>query len=85
MNLEARINLQKGIPENKMNEWTNYNIESPLDAYIVQKQQIRNKYYEQRREEQQQAALEEYVSKMLDDKLEESLEKILGDLLKSFK
>lgn len=35
MNLAARMNLQRGIPENKNNEWINYNIESPLDAYLV--------------------------------------------------
>lgn len=46
MNLAARRNLQKGIPENKVHEWTNYSIESPLDAYIIQKQEMKNRFNE---------------------------------------
>ena len=46
MNLAARRNLQKGIQENKVHEWTNYSIESPLDAYIIQKQEMKNRFSE---------------------------------------
>lgn len=36
MTLAARINLQKGIPENTAHEWTNYhNNNSALDNYIL--------------------------------------------------
>lgn len=43
MNLAARINLQKGIPENSGYEWTNYASENLVDEYIAQK------YYFQRK------------------------------------
>ena len=74
MNLAARMNLQRGIPENKNNEWTNYNIESPLDAYLVQ-----------RREAQFPEALEKHLNVVMEKKLCDYLEKAINDLLKSSK
>ena len=59
MNLAARMNLQRGIAENKVNEWTNYSIENSLDAYLVQKQDAHKRINQARREEQQQKAFEE--------------------------
>ena len=85
MNLAARVNLQKGVAENKSYEWTNYSVESPLDAYLVQKHAMKQRYNEQRREAQQQEALEKYISAMVEEKLEDCLEKALGDVLKDFK
>ena len=80
MTLEARINLQHGVPENRAHEWTNYTIESPLDAIIVQKTQNRN----QLREQQQEIAFQEYINQMVEEKLQDCLEKSLEDILKSF-
>ena len=85
MNLAARMNLQRGIPENKMNDWTNYSAESPLDAYLVQRQQVKESYKQQRRGEQQQKALEEYINKLIEEKLGDCLGKTLDDVLKDFK
>ena len=80
MNTVARYNLQKGIAENKGNNWTNYNIESSLDAYAVSKSRQRQRD----REVQQQKALEEYISKLLEQNVESSLEKALKDVSKRF-
>ena len=77
--------MQNGVPENKAYEWTNYSIESVLDAYIVHKEKMKNSWKEQRREEQQQKALEAYVAKMVDQNLEACLEKALGEALKVLK
>ena len=73
MTIEARINMQRGIPEDKTAAHTNYNIDIPLDAYLIQKQEIKNKLIED-------AALEGCLSGMI----EESLEEVLEDLLKDF-
>ena len=80
MTLEARINLQHGVPEDRTNEWTNYTIESPLDAMIVQKTKMRN----QLREQQQETAFQEYINNLVEEKLQDCLEKSLDDLLKDF-
>ena len=85
MTIAARINLQHGVPENKTQEGTNYTIESPLDAYIVQKQNIKERYNQRKREEQQQKALEEYISKLVNEKLQECLEESLNSILKDFR
>ena len=85
MTIEARINLQNGVPENKAQEWTNYTVESLLDAFIVQKQKIKETYNQKKREEQQQKALEKYVSKMVNEKLQECLEQSLNSILKDFR
>jgi len=73
MTIEARLNLQKGKPEDKTASYMNYNIECPLDAYLIQKQAIKNQLIED-------AALEGYLNSMI----EESLEEVLEDLLKDF-
>ena len=71
MTLQARFNLQTGIPENKLYEHTNYTNESPLDAYILQTQAIKNN-------------LDDYLLYSIEEKLDECIEKALDDVLASF-
>ena len=73
MTIEARFNLQRGIPENKLYSGTNYTNESLLDSYLIQTQAILNRGKEE-------TALEDYLK----SKIEESLEEVLEDLLKDF-
>lgn len=77
MTLEARLNLQKGISENKAYSWTTYNSESLLDSYIIQRQAIKNKLTEEE-------ALENYINDMIEKNLEECLDKALEHIFKDF-
>ena len=43
MNIAARMNLQKGVTQNKRNIWTDYSIENKLDAYIMKRKEMNNK------------------------------------------
>lgn len=42
MNIEARYNLQKGVPQNFRSEATTYNCSDEIDRYILAKVQMRN-------------------------------------------
>lgn len=42
MNIEARYNLQKGVPQNYRSEATTYNCDNEIDRYILAKVQMRN-------------------------------------------
>lgn len=44
MNEYSRYNYQKGIPENRLYSGTRYDIESPLDEYIVATKRIRDRF-----------------------------------------
>lgn len=81
----ARLNLQRGVPENKLNEATNYSPESDLDRWVIQHVNIMNQLKEQDRERQQKKALENYIQKLVEEQLEEALEKALDNVLKDFK
>lgn len=41
---QARFNLSRGIPENKMYSGTNYTPESDFDRYVLAKIAMRDKY-----------------------------------------
>lgn len=43
MNVIARYNLKKGIPENKFNDSTNYTPENEIDRWIIAHEQKRNR------------------------------------------
>ncbi len=75
MNISARMNLQRGKVENRAFEQTNYSVEEPLDAYIVQRQKMKDNYDKQHKSEQQQETFEKYISKMIDEKLSDCLDK----------
>ncbi len=75
MNIAARLNLQRGKVENRAFEQTNYSVEEPLDAYIVQKQRMKDNHDKQHKSEQQQEALEKYIGKTVDEKLSDCLNK----------
>ena len=85
MTFAARINLQKGIPENKSFDQTNYSVECPLDAYIYHKSRMKHEMIQQHRKEQQDKALQEYLNKVVQDKLQECLDKSLTAALKGLK
>lgn len=74
MTIEARFNLQRGVPENKIHTGTNYTNESLLDSYIIQTQEIVNRAKEE-------SSLEGYLKSIIEERLEE----VLDDLLKDFK
>lgn len=44
MTIEARYNLQKGIPEDKGTEATTYSNENILDAYIIERTKIKETF-----------------------------------------
>lgn len=56
MTEQARYNLLKGIEENKINKHTTYNIENELDAYILQRQKIKDKVFNRQEKEILKAA-----------------------------
>lgn len=77
MNIQARWNLQHGIPENKSNECTNYTIESPLDSYIYYRMRYKNDFESRKENEQQEKAVQEYIKEILDSELEKCLKSLL--------
>ena len=72
MTTVERFNLQTGKEEGFYNK---YNIESPLDNYIIQTQRAKASI------EDQQNALEEYVMQIIEKQLDACLEKALSDVL----
>ena len=73
MTIEARINLQRGTPEDKTAAHTNYCVDVPLDNYLIQKQEIKQRLIDN-------AAFEDYLNNML----EISIDEVLEDLTKDF-
>ena len=78
---EARVNLQKGVPENPFYPATTYNIESDLDRWVWQHVKIMNQVKEQERKREQEKALEDYI----EQEIGAILEKKLDELLEGFK
>lgn len=78
---EARVNLQKGVPENPFYPATTYNIESDLDRWVWQHVKIMNQVKEQERKREQEKALEDYI----EQEIGAILEKKLNELLEGFK
>ena len=74
MKSAARINLQRGIQQNKSQNWTNYNIDVPLDAYIIHRKKLND-------EEQQKKAFDDYI-KAVDEKIEEMLDESIEKIFK---
>ena len=85
MNEYSRYNYQKGIPENRLYSGTRYDIESPLDEYIVATKRIRDRFQQERKEKQEQEALEKYIQEQVEKALEDCLEKSLSSVLEKFK
>ena len=81
----ARINYQKGIPENKMYEWTDYTVQSFLDAWVVAHTENRRRIQERLREKQQQEALKEYIKDDVKKELDKTVKSVLTDTFKDFK
>ena len=77
MTTVERFNLQTGREEGLLNSYT---IESPLDNYIIQTHKIMARIKEQ----QQQSDFEEYIKQLIDDQLDDCLEKALSDVFKNF-
>ena len=77
MTIEARWNLQHGIPENKTYSHTTYNIESPLDAYILAKVQLRNGQGDR-------LIMDPAAYDTILDQAAKDIEKKIDDLLKDF-
>ena len=80
MTVQARYNLQRGVPENKMYEHTNYTSDgSALDNYLLStmktKEMIR-KYYEQREVEALGKEIGKELSKIIDKELDNLLKNI---------
>ena len=77
MTTAARINLQKGIPEDKRFEWTNYTAESALDNWVLARVQARRLIIDKQNYDNMVAAAAEDIAK--------AAEKELDKLLKDFK
>ena len=73
----ARINLQKGVPEDKRFPWTNYTPESALDNWILSHMKIREQLITDRELDA--------TAKAAAAELEKRIEKELDKLLKDFK
>ena len=65
--------------------WTQLNGRSAQENYMYIKEKQRREFREEQRQKQQDAALENYMSEMIEKKLGACLEKTLDDLLKDFK
>lgn len=65
--------------------WTQLNGRSAQENYMYIKEKQRREFREEQRQKQQDAALEKYMSEMIEEKLGVCLEKTLDDLLKDFK
>ena len=80
MTVQARYNLQRGVPENKMYEHTNYTSDgSALDNWLLSKMKTKEmvkKYYEQREEEALSKEIEKELSKIIDKELDKLLKNI---------
>ena len=70
---EARMNLQKGVPENPFYPATTYNIESNLDKFVWQKQRNMDSV----KREKEQKTLNEYMEKQIEDILEKKMDELL--------
>ena len=81
MNEYSRLNLQRGIPENKAYKHTDYTPESEYDKFFLQMYHSRQKakeLMEKRRQQEQQKELEKLEDKIAEDlvaKIEKELEK----------
>lgn len=78
---EARLNLQRGVPENPFYPATTYNIESDLDRWVWQHTKIMNQVKEQYRQKEEEKALADYI----EQEVGAVLEKKLDELLEGFK
>ena len=65
--------------------WTQLNGRSAQENYMYIKEKQRRECMEEQRPKQKDAALEKYMSEMIEKKLGVCLEKTLDDLLKDFK
>ena len=70
MTLEARLNFQRGVIENKLYQGTNYTAENAIDVYVLSRKRIGH------REEQQQKALEQFVTKAVENELIDCINKM---------
>ena len=70
MTVEARYNLQRGIPEDKSKAGTAYTVDEPLDRYLLERQKILDSQKQQR--------LEEKIESLVVAFLEKEVEKVLG-------
>ena len=75
---EARLNLQRGVPENPFYPATTYNIESDLDRWIWQHVKIMDKVKEQDRKKEQEKALADYIEQEVGAILEKKLDELLA-------
>lgn len=71
----ARINLQKGVPEDKSFPWTNYSPESALDNWILSHMKIR----EQLMIDREMDATAKAAAAELEKRIEKELDKLLKD------
>ena len=89
MTIEARYNLQMGVPEDKRFPATDYTSDgSFLDNYLLEKARVHRWLNEEQRKRQQAAEEKAAAAKMEKDsekQVEKAIEKALDDLLKDFK
>ena len=71
----ARINLQKGVPEDKRFPWTNYTPESALDNWILSHMKIQ----EQLMIDREMDATAKAAAAELEKRIEKELDKLLKD------
>ncbi len=89
MTIEARRNLQMGVPEDRRFPATDYTSDgSFLDNYLLEKARI-HKWLNEEQQKRQQAAEEKAAAakmeKEIEKQVEKAIEKALDDLLKDFK
>ena len=74
---EARLNLQRGVPENPLYPATTYTIENNLDKWIWNRAKIHNQAKYREQEKADQEALEDYIEQQIGDILEKKLDSLL--------
>lgn len=85
MTIEARYNLQKGVPENKIYDGTNYTSNgSAVDNYILGRERIKKMINAREDETKARKLLEKQVKEQVEKQVCPTIERTLKNALNNF-
>ncbi len=64
MNIQARWNFQRGVPENRSNPATTYTIESSIDSWIMARNKSKHYFFAKEIEEQEEQIANDIIRKI---------------------
>lgn len=82
MTIEARWNLQRGVPEDKRYPAKNYTPESPLDYWLLSREKMRRELLGKRETNIMAQAAAKDAAKELEKLIDKELDKLLKDFNK---